>query len=213
MNTDSNWKKKHELYQKQDWINKPSIFAEEILEYLPSSGTILCLGEGQGQDGRYFASLGYRIVSTDVSESALEINRNKTKEEETKNITIERLDIREKFPCKDNSFDVVYAHLAIQYFDIKLTRQIFSEIYRVLKQDGIVTILVNSIEDTEYNTGKKIEKDFFETEGFRKRFYSTSSMGEFTKGFQTILLDNNGRTYKDEAKGVHNLIRYIGKKI
>jgi SAM-dependent methyltransferase len=213
MNTDSNWKKKHELYQKQGWINKPSIFAEEVIEYLPKSGTVLCLGEGQGQDGRFFASRGYRVTSTDISESALEINRNKIKEEKTKNITVEKLDLREKFPYKYNSFDIVYAHLAVQYFDTKTTTQIFKEVQRVLKPDGVVAVLVNSVDDPEYNTGKKIENDLFETEGFQKRFFSVNSMKEFSKNFQTMLLDNNGRTYKDEAKGVHNLIRFIGRKI
>jgi len=30
--------------------------------------------------------------------------------------------------------------------------------------------------------------------------------------FEIILLDNYGETYKDSAKGIHNLIRFVGRK-
>jgi SAM-dependent methyltransferase len=212
--TDSNvWNNLHDFYSKQNWINKPNIFAEEILRYLPKKGSILCLGDGQGQDGRFFAYHGYDVTSTDISDSALNINRTKTKEEKLKNIKIGKLDLKEIFPYNDNSFDVVYAHLSIHYFNEKTTKQIFSEIKRVLRPEGIAAIFTNSTDDPEYNSGRKIEKDLFEIEGVQKRFFSVDTMKEFTKDFEKILLDNKGKTYKDEAKGVHNLIRFIGKKV
>jgi SAM-dependent methyltransferase len=213
MKNDSTWNKLHKYYSNQDWIGKPNIFAEEVLEYLPNKGSILCLGDGQGQDGRFFASKGYEVTSTDISESAIEINKKKSEEEKLKNITISKLDLREKFPFYDENFDVVYAHLSLHYFSKNITEKIFDEIYRILKKGGILAVFTNSTSDPEYNTGKKIEDDLFEIEGMTKRFFSVETIKQYTSKFSSILVDNNGKTYKDEAKGVRNLIRFIGRKV
>ena len=213
MADNSKWNNLHKFYSKQDWIDKPNIFAEEVLEYLPKDGYVLCLGDGQGQDGRFFTSKGYKVLSTDISESALEINNQKIKDEGLKNIITEKLDLKNKFPYKEATFNVVYAHLSLHYFSQKMTEQIFDEIKRVLKPKGFIAVFTNSTSDPEYNTGKKIEEDLFEIEGIEKRFFSIDTMKKFAKNFEIILLDNQGKTYKDEAKGVHGLIRFIGRKI
>ena len=44
------WSELHNNYKKRDWINKPSIFAEQAIKYFPSSGKVLELGAGLGQD-------------------------------------------------------------------------------------------------------------------------------------------------------------------
>ncbi len=209
--TDKEWNKLHQHYSKQDWIVKPNIFAEEALEYFPKNGYVLCLGDGQGQDGRFFASKGYKVLSADISESALEINNQKIKEEGLSNIKTERLDLREKLSYQEATFDIVYAHLSLHYFTEDITKQIFKEIQRVLKRGGILAVFVNSVSDPEFNTGNRIEQELFEIEGITKRFFSKYSMDYFAKDFQVVILDDKGRTYKDEAKGVHNLVRFIGK--
>lgn len=206
------WDGLHSLYSKQDWIDKPNIFAEEVLQYFPDSGYILSLGDGQGQDSRFFSEKGYKVLATDISEDALDINKQKLKESGIENVSIQKLDLKEKFPFKNNIFDIVYSHLSIHYFDYNITSKIFNEIRRVLKPNGIIAVFTNTTNDPEYNTGKKLEDEFFEIDGVTKRFFSIKSMSEFTKDFKKILIDDKGRTYKDEAKGVHNLIRFVGKK-
>lgn len=113
---------------------------------------------------------------------------------------------------KDEAFEIVYSHLSVHYFTQKITKQIFSEIYRVLKPKGIVAILVNSTFDPEYGTGMELEEDYFEIDSVRKRFFKVDSMKSFVQEFQVIVLDNLGATYKDRTKGVSNLIRFVGKK-
>lgn len=211
MKKNTQWENLHKHYSKQDWIEKPNIFADEALEYFPKEGFVLCLGDGQGQDGRYFASKGYKILSTDISETALESNSKKTTEQGLNNMLVEKLDLRERFPYPEATFDVVYAHLSLHYFTEEVTSQILNEIKRVLKRGGILAIFVNSVSDPEFNTGKKVEQELFEIGGMTKRFFSKYSMDYFARDFQVILLDDRGRTYKDEAKGVHNLVRFIGK--
>jgi len=206
------WTRIHSEYREKDWIDKPSLFVETAIGYFPKSGKILDLGAGQGQDSRFFAEREYRVVSTDISDKALELSRAKTPESLNERISIQKLDLSLPFSFPDETFDAVYAHLSLHYFDKATTKKIFGEIKRVLKKSGILSFLVNSTSDPEYGTGEKIEEGFFEVGGLSKRYFSVETVKELVSGFNVILLDNLGETYKDRVKGVHNLIRFIGKK-
>ncbi|MFA6525086.1 MAG: class I SAM-dependent methyltransferase [Patescibacteria group bacterium] len=208
------WTKAHAHYSRQDWINKPSIFAEFAVQYFPNTGRVLDLGAGQGQDSRYFAEKGFEVVSTDFEDFALGLNETNIPSHLEKRIKVEEVDISEKLPFFNQEFDVVYSHLALHYFDTKTTEEIFREIKRVLKIGGTIAFMVNSTSDPEYNTGIKIEKDFFAMKKkIKMRFFNIDTVKEFTKEFKTILVDNLGESYKDNAVGVHNMIRYIGRRV
>jgi ubiquinone/menaquinone biosynthesis C-methylase UbiE len=212
MSKDNVWSDLHKSYTKQHWIDKPSIFAEQTIEYFPKQGKLLELGAGQGQDSRFFAEHRYAITSTDIEESALELAKSKVPARLESQITFQKVDLSEKLPFEDSSFDVVYAHLSLHYFDYQTTVHLFQEINRVLTVGGVFAFLVNSINDPEYGTGEKLEEDYFQIDKTAKRYFSLDRTRDFTKHFQTILLDDQGETYKDREKNVHNLIRYIGRK-
>lgn len=213
MNTKDIWNAKHEKYKNQSWINNPNIFAKEIIEYFPEEGKILELGAGQGQDTRFLAENGYKVISTDISPEALSLSKEKMTIDIEKNIEIKQMDTSKKFPFNDSEFEIVYAHLAVHYFDMKTTEKIVKEISRVLKPNGIIAILTNSCTDPEYGQGEEIEKDYFFVDGKNKRFFSIESIKSLFSDFKVVLADNLGETYKDSEKGVHNLIRFIGRKI
>ena len=200
----SHWDEKRKEYRGSDWSAHPSIFAQEIVSYLPLAGKLLDLGAGTGQDSTFFSEQNYSVVSTDLVID---------KQDSSDSIVHRQLDHSQPLPFEEETFDAVYCHLALHYFDTKTTEQIFAEIHRVLKPCGIVAFLVNSVNDPEYNTGTKIEDDYFETEGTKKRYFSAKTATEFAKNFKVILCDEKGETYKDRAKGVHNLVRFVGKKI
>lgn len=202
---DTYWAKLHDLYSDKDWATKPSMFAEIVKDYLPEYGVILELGAGLGQDSAYFTELGYKVVATDL-------NIDKLATIADGKFLTQAVDLRENLPFADDSFNVVYAHLSLHYFDTVTTEQIFSEIYRVLKPGGLLAFFTNSTADPEYGQGKLLEQDYFEIEGTPKRYFSTESATKFAGSFKPLLADNNGATYKDAAKGVHNLIRFIGTK-
>lgn len=200
------WDKKITGYSKEKWIEKPSIFAKWAIQFFPKHSKLLELGAGHGQDGRFFSNKGYSVISTDFSETALKYILQKPFPQQ---IRIQELDLKKVFPFNDNAFTIVYAHLAVHFFDTKITTQIFSEIYRVLKSCGIVALIVNSTKDPEYNTGNKIEDNFFELgPGITKRFFNIKSMKKFSYQFKTLILDHKGRSYKDKVE----LIRFIGQK-
>jgi ubiquinone/menaquinone biosynthesis C-methylase UbiE/8-oxo-dGTP pyrophosphatase MutT (NUDIX family) len=208
------WDKLHNRYKDEDWIDKPNIFAEEIIKYLKKDSKILDIGAGQGQDSRYFAENGFDVISSDISKEALKINNEKVTDKLKDRIKVTELDMTENLPFNDNQFDAVYAHLSFHYFDSKKTKQILNEIYRVLSDGGLLIMLNNSTTDPEYGIGEKIENDYFLIKDKNKRFFSVSTLRDLVKyQFNTILLDDLGETYKDSAKGVHNLIRFVGSKI
>jgi len=194
------WNTKHRKYIDQDWITKPTIFATVAIKYFPKTGSLLELGSGQGQDSKYFTELGYKVLATDFSDYALS---------KIPNIKTQVVDLSLPLPFSSNSFDIVYSHLALHYFDKKRTQELFDEIFNFLKPGGIFATLTNTIEDREISTGTKIEDEYYQIGDIQKRFFSIDSMRKFTSKFETLLLDNHGETHKDEIK---TLIRYIGKK-
>lgn len=206
------WSDLHKNYKNQTWIDKPSLFAETAITYFPVKGKILDLGAGQGQDSRFFAGQGYNVVSTDVEETALEQSQLKLSDDLKQKVVVQKTDLREELPFDDASFDVVYAHLSLHYFDYKTTLRLFGEIQRVLKPGGVFAFFTNSIHDPEYNTGTKLEEDYFQIGQTAKRYFSVDTARAFARYFDINLLDDHGETYKDRDKGVHNLIRFVGTK-
>lgn len=199
------WEEKREKYQASDWSKQPSLFAKSIADRLPASGKLLDLGAGLGQDSVFFAERGYDVVSTDlVLNSGFSF---------PPAVEREFVDLRGSLPFDSEDFKVVYAHLALHYFDHETTKRLFAEISRVLKPGGYFAFLVNSVNDPEYGTGNKIEDDYFETDGTQKRYFSADSARKFADAFDVVLCDEKGETYKDNAKGVHDLVRFVGRKL
>ncbi|HMI09521.1 MAG TPA: methyltransferase domain-containing protein [Candidatus Saccharimonadales bacterium] len=206
------WSDLHNNYKTKDWIDKPSIFAETAIAYFPAKGNILDLGAGLGQDSRFFAENGYNVTSTDLKEETLKERFAILPEEVKQRTTIQRVDLREELQFEDASFDVVYAHLSLHYFDYETTVRLIGEIQRVLKPGGVFAFFANSVHDPEYNTGEKLEDDYFQIDKTAKRYFSVETARAFTRYFDVNLLDDLGETYKDQAIGVHNLVRFIGKR-
>lgn len=210
---DRYWQKKLNSYQNESWANLPSIFSETAITYFPDNGEVLELGAGTGQDTVFFARKGYRVTSTDIETKLLTQTVANLPEKIRDRVNVTELDLRDSLPFNDHSFDVIYAHLSIHYFDTKTTTILFGEIFRVLRPEGMLAILVNSTKDPEYKTGKKIEDDYSDVDGVLKHFFSVESIKRFTRQLSPVLLDNSGDTYKDRDKGTYNLIRYIGKRL
>lgn len=206
------WKDLHASYQQQHWLEKPSLFADTVIQYFPKPGKILELGAGLGQDTIFFAKNSYDVVSTDLEISSLATNIANQIEDIRNKIKVQQLDLNELLPYEDDSFDVVYSHLSLHYFDKDTTSRIINEIERVLKPGGIFAFLCNSTSDPEYKTGIQMEKDFFLIGKVTKRYLSVDSARKLTRGFQIYLIDNLGKTYKDDAKGINQLIRFVGHK-
>ena len=209
------WEKLHYHYKNQDWINKPSIFAEETIWYFLKNGEILEIGAGLGQDSRYFHEHGYSVLSTDLTLWAISENREKSQENIRKwNYRVDILDVTQPLNFPNQSFDGICAHLSLHYFSREETWAIAKELHRILKPNGTIALLLNTFEDPEYWNGEYIEDDYYLLGTMKKRFFRVETARDiFGSIFRDILLDDKWETYKDSAKWIHNLIRFVWKKI
>ena len=174
-----------------------------MIKYFPKGARILELGCGQGQDSKYFANLGFEVTATDFSQFALDQIRDER-------ISKQRVNLSNKLPFENNSFDIIYSHLTLHYFDKERTQSLFDEIYDILKPGGIFATFNNTMDDPEVLNSTLIEEGLYMTPvGIQKRFFTTDSLAKFTSKLETILLDDKGQTHKDEIK---TLIRFVGIK-
>lgn len=205
------WISGHKRYLTLPWIDKPSIFATQVIKYLPKNGKLLDLGAGQGQDSRFFTKKGYDVLCTDFSDFALKIAKEKASGEKL-NIKFFEVDVSRKLPFPNNEFDIVYSHLALHYWDKEKTKRIFNEVLRVLKTGGVFAAIFNSIYDPEIAELRKIGQNYYFDEkiGMARSYYSVSYMNDLIDGsFDIKMIDEKGRTYKDINE---KLFRFIGLK-
>ncbi len=195
----------------EDWIDTPSIFAQFAVSYFPARGKILELGAGLGKDARYFASHNYKVVATDFSDEALRISHYETLNQKL-SVEYTHLDLKEMFPFEKESFDVVFAHSVLHYFNHKTTDQIFREIHRVLTTKGVFATLLKSKEDPEVLLSKKLNENFYRTpNGLIERFFSVDELIVEIKGlFEPLVLDSSEQTHETDNA---TFIRFIGSKI
>lgn len=198
------WHKKLSKYADEEWSRQETIFATQAIEYFPKTGKVLELGAGLGRDSAFFASRGYDVTATDFETDTLKGLY--------PTMDVQTVDMSKPLPFADMTFDVVYAHLAIHYFDDVTTRRLTDEMWRILLPGGIVAVLVNSTADPECGQGRQIEENFFEIDGIYKRYFTPGYMREVMAGFECELLDVDCEARKDMAKGVHQLIGFIGRK-
>ncbi len=131
---------KHYWAKKVIMIERVNPFAKKVVKYLTEGKSALDLGCGYGTDTIYFARKGMRMTALDFSKASVESVKQKAKNAHIHSIKILQHDLSKKLPFPDRSFDAVYAHLSIHYFDDATTRRIIAEIKRVLKPNGLLFV-------------------------------------------------------------------------
>ncbi len=155
----------------------PHDLADELDKCLAPRSTVLELGCGAGRDAVRLAEAGHRVVACDFSDTALqEFAADATR----LGIAQRRQDLAElPYLFADNGFDAVYARLSLHYFTAATTRDIFTEIARLLRENGVFLGLFNSHLDTENGTGTPIEERYFElASGSRKRYFTAEEAAD-----------------------------------
>lgn len=212
------WSIRIQEYLDADWSKKPSPFAVFTSQYLKPSSKILELGAGAGagagQDSLWFAANGHEVICSDYNDFGFkEIeSRAKANNIDPDKLHITLIDTTKKLPFNDGELDCVYAQLSLHYFDDNTTAQVFAEIGRVLKKGGVLAVMMNSTKDPEYDTAKLDSDGFMHIKGLSKRYYSVETMKNLVSNYEVIVLDDLGRTAKDDAKNTFGMIRFVGKK-
>lgn len=151
--------------------------------------TLLDLGCGDGRDAIYFSRKGLKVTAVDFSSIA--INRLKIENPEFQCICKDICNIE----FKEKSFDVVYSHLSLQYFDDETTNQIIGNIYQILAGNGLLFIKCKSTDDQLYGQGEKVGEDIFWKQHLR-HFFSKEYMARILQQFKIIRIIKTSSTYR-----------------
>ncbi len=160
----------------------PSNFGLECYKEFKKHGAkkILELGCGQGRDTVFFASKGIDVSAIDSSQVAIDTLSNITGE---KKLPISPMihNPGEGLPFNNSDFDAVYSHM---FFNMRFTddqvKYLFTELNRVLKNEGLNLFSVRSDNDVMYKKGTLVEENIYDINGFQIRFFTKSDLEDIT---------------------------------
>jgi ubiquinone/menaquinone biosynthesis C-methylase UbiE len=161
----------------------------------PKGKTLLDVGCGFGADTSFLAKKGFAVTAMDFSKSSVAAVTAKA-EDFGLHVRALQGDLREKLPFASNSFDVLYAHLSVHYFDDAKTHAVFAELRRVLKPGGLLFVKCKSVEDPLFGKGKKVGEDMYLYKHVR-HFFSKKAMQKYLKDFQILRLRKSSSFYDD----------------
>ncbi|MDO9183244.1 MAG: class I SAM-dependent methyltransferase [Bacteriovorax sp.] len=151
--------------------------------------TILDLGCGSGQDAVFFAEHGFRVTAVDFSEAGLSSISG-----DIPNLKKICSGINE-LKLKPNSFDVIYAHLSLHYFDDKTTTKIFTNLFKALNNGGLIFVKCKSIDDSLYGLGEEVGRDIYYYKKQYRHFFSKDYMLEKLSSFKIIKIRKSTSVY------------------
>ena len=145
------------LKDKEKWNAKYEgnnyITGKEPCEWLKSNSNLLVgkgkaldIAGGEGRNGVFVATLGYEVVSLDISDVALAKAKKLAKEKNVK-ITTVSTDL-DKIALPENEHDLV---LCFNF----LERKLFPKIRNTLKSDGILIYETFNVDYLKYSSFKK----------------------------------------------------------
>ncbi|MEA2098227.1 MAG: class I SAM-dependent methyltransferase [Patescibacteria group bacterium] len=151
--------------------------------------TLLDLGCGLGRDAMYFARKNLKVTAVDFSDTGLDkISRN------IDNLTVVNQKI-DNLKFKANSFDVIYTHLSLHYFDDQTTTQIFNKLYLISKQNGLIFIKCKSTDDDLFGKGKKIAPNMYYRNNHIRHFFTKEYMRDKLSKFEIIKIRKTSSVY------------------
>lgn len=134
-------------YKEDEWH---SHFAEEKEKLFPRGGLVVELGAGTGADAIYFLKQGHRVVALDISNFALKALHERAKKHDfLQKLVTRQVDFGlHAIPVKDESADVAYSRISLNYFGYKQTTKIFRDIFRILAPGGSAYLSFKSPDDS-----------------------------------------------------------------
>lgn len=188
--------------QEAHWLNQYNeILSESAIK------PIIDLGCGSGTDTIHLLNGGFSVISCDFSKTILEKLRLLDSRIVTKCFNLEN-----GLPFKDSTAHIIVASLSLHYFSWESTLRILKEIERVLDIDGYLICRLNSINDKNYGAGRgvEIEKNYYEIEGNRKRFFDESSIISLFSDWKIVeIKECENRLYSKPKKAWEIVVRKL----
>lgn len=167
---------------------------------------VLDLGCGAGRHVYFMANENIDTYGTDISKDGIEYTEEILKHHGlSADLKIASVD---NIPYDDNYFDGIICYGVLYYCDITEINISVKEIFRVLKPNGRVLIVVRNTDDYRYGKGKEIEKNTFLIEeedknkcafnesGMKMHFFCKSEIEELFENFSKIEIDEIIETHE-----------------
>lgn len=127
---------------------EPNDFLVSVTSKIPQ-GQVLCLGDGEGRNGTYLASLGYKVVAVDQSIVGLAKAQKLAQEKQVEISTI-HADLAD-FIIEPQAWDgivSIFCHLPSD-----LRSRVYHQVVQGLKPNGVFILEAFAPEQLQYNTG------------------------------------------------------------
>jgi len=153
---------------------------------------ILDLGCGAGRHVIYLAERGFESYGADISETGLELTKNKLRSRKLE-AEIIKCDMK-SIPYVHSRFDAAICVWAIYHQKLKEIQETISEIYRVLNRKGLLLANFHSKRSSKYGEGMKVEENSFMQEngpekGVIHHFVDEDELRELLEKFRIVDLD------------------------
>lgn len=167
---------------------------DKLTNLIPSGSKVLDISIGDGANSEYFIEKGFDVYGTDISTLAIE-----TIKKQYPDYTWIEHDTLDKLPFPDNYFNLVFARLALHYFEKNDIKRVLIDINRMLKSNGYFYIMVKCSNTGELNTGKKL----YTSDEWKEMISNT---------FNIIEIDQEVKKAYVFEKDTSNLLQIISKK-
>ena len=185
-------------YKKNDVETMPWFLEEldhDVLNEINSKtlkeGRFLDLGTGPGTQANRLSSLGFDVIGSDLSQSAIE----KAKKIYSKPEFVVDDILNSKFP--DNEFDFIFDRGTFHIFEKEQLSSYLSQIQRILRKNGLLFLKCMSVEENNLPEGKgpylyskELLRDIFKKDFEIENIKNTLFFGTFTpppKAIFTVL--------------------------
>jgi ubiquinone/menaquinone biosynthesis C-methylase UbiE len=189
-------------YSEQEFAygTQPNAFLRERLEKI-KSGSALFLGEGEGRNAVYAATLGWQADAVDFSSSA-KVKALKLAEDNKVTINYEVCDLNEH-EFKENYYDLVV--LIFLHLPIELREKVFKNSINSLKRKGILLVEAFNKNQINNSSGGPQSLDIL---------YSENDVLSLVKDLRTEKIETKSIEL-DEGEfhnGKADVVRFVGVK-
>ena len=198
--SNTSWDKRYSEEQFAYGVKPNEFFKEQIEKIKP--GTALFLGEGEGRNSVYAATLGWQVDAVDFSTSAKEKALRLAEENKVKiNYTVADLESYQFLKSKYDVVVMIFLHLPKE-----LNIKIFSNAISALKSGG--KLIIETFSKNQINNSSGGPKD-------PELLFSEEELSKLTQGLNRILFESK-TIILDEGlyhKGKADVIRFVGEKV
>jgi len=168
------WNKKHYNVENfQDYDLTPAPFLVRNIKVLKDNKvkTVLDAGCGQGRNILYLLEQGFEVIGVDGAPNALTITDRLLRSKNKTNYKLLNSELQDMSRINSNSVDAIVSITVLTHiFD---SEKVISELYRILKPNGVVIIDFATTRDSTYeyiSKGEKKGHNMFLEEGTKVRY-------------------------------------------